>query len=131
MESLSYHKEVGNPTEAEEQRAVLEWASFYPSLKWLHAIPNGTHLAGDQKARAIKMSNLKAQGLKPGVFDLFLPMARGRYHGLYIEMKRRKNGRVSDDQKRFSQDVTAEGYQCVVCNGASEAIQAIRDYLAA
>lgn len=127
MASLLSHKLL--PSEHDEQATVMSWSEYYPSLKWLHAIPNGAHLAGNHQRRAAQMAKLKSEGLKTGVFDLFLPVARKGYHGLYIEMKRQKSGRVSDEQKTFSQDVSAEGYLCVVCNGATQAIEEIRHYM--
>lgn len=110
-----------------EQQAVFDWAAYQPALRWLHAIPNG---GGRDKREAAR---LKRQGVKPGVADIFLPIARGGYHGLYIEMKRTpKQGRssVSPDQAEFLNYATAEGYAAVICYGADEAIQTIKNYLA-
>jgi len=71
--------------EHDEQVTVISWAdsnvSKYPQLRWLHAIPNGGHRS---KAQAGK---LKAEGVKSGVADLCLPVARRGYNALYIEMK--------------------------------------------
>lgn len=69
-----------------------------PELRWLHAIPNGGYR---DKATAGK---LKAEGVKRGVSDMFLPLPmkgpivggsyQGQelqtftYAGLYVEMKR-------------------------------------------
>ena len=122
--------------EDDEQATLFEWASYHPKLKWMFAIPNGAHLAGDKKARAIQMTRLKKQGLKPGVFDVFLPMpvsrVTGVYSGLFIEMKRRLvdgPSRVSEDQNEFNRAMSVAGYKCVVCYGADEAIEVIRDYV--
>lgn len=107
------------------QSAVIVWASeqqrlagFEP-LEWLHAIPNG----GDRDR--ITAGRMKAEGVKSGVLDLFLPHARGGYHGLYIEMKkpakRLTNGKqspqgvLSDNQKSFIKFVSKEGYAAVTC----------------
>lgn len=71
--------------EAREQEALFRWADFaagtMPELKLLYHIPNG---GSRNKAEA---ANLKRQGVKAGVPDLFLPVPRGGYHGLYIELK--------------------------------------------
>lgn len=115
--------------EDQEQKLVITWSLFFKELKWLHAVPNGAFLAGNKVQRAKQMQRLKSQGLKTGVADLFLPVARQGYHGMYIEMKRKKGGVVSADQKEFLDDMLAEGYRCVVANGADEAIAYIKDYM--
>ena len=66
--------------EAEEQAALFRWALLsrgrIPELDLLFHIPNG----GSRHPR--EAANLKRQGVKAGVPDLFLPIARGKYHGL-------------------------------------------------
>lgn len=117
--------------EDNEQAAVFQWAAFIPVLKFMHAIPNGAFLAGDRVKRARQMARLKRQGLRKGVSDIFLPLARHGHHGLYIEMKRRKsdgNSQVSSDQKEFQQAMMIEGYWAEVCYGADEAIKVIKEY---
>lgn len=114
-----------------EQAIVFQWAAYIPCLKWMFAIPNGAFLAGDKKARAVQMARLKKQGLKKGVSDIFLPLARNEFHGLYIELKRRRvDGRsqVSKDQSDFGKAMINEGYDYRVCYGADEAIAVIREY---
>lgn len=70
-------------SEAQEQEAVIEWCD------WKHipifAIPNG----GKRDAR--EAAHMKRQGVRAGVPDLCVPVARGGFHGLYIEMKVGKN----------------------------------------
>lgn len=109
-----------------EQKAVFDWAAYFPVLRWLHAIPNGGMRDPREAAR------LKAQGVKPGVCDIFLPIARRDYHGLYIEMKRdTKSGpaRPTPKQSEFMAYANDEGYLAVVCYGADEAIEKIRWYM--
>ena len=94
-----------------------------PELGLLYAIPNGGK-------RAIKTAiALKAQGVKSGVPDMCLPVARGGYHGLYIELKRQKGGVVSETQKSWITALAEQGYKAVVCRGADEAIGTIKEYL--
>ena len=110
-------------TEAQEQALVIEWAKYNPRLKWLYATPNG----GSRDKR--EAANLKRQGVKSGVSDLHLPLACRGYHGLYIEMKRRKGGTVSKSQHEFIVDMNANGYYATVCKGADEAIKLIQWYI--
>lgn len=108
-----------------EQVLIFKWASYYPILRWMHAIPNG----GKRNPR--EAARLKAQGVKSGVSDICLPLPMGGYHGLYIELKRRKQdgtSKVSKNQTAFCRDMTTLGYKAVVCYGANEAIQVIKEY---
>lgn len=91
------------------------------SLKLLFAIPNGG-LRG--KATAGK---LKAEGVKPGVPDLFLPVPGGRYHGLFIELKR-AGGKASDVQIEWIADLQQQGYFVGICEGWERAARIIQDY---
>ena len=68
-------------------------------------------------------------GLRKGVPDICLPVGRGGYHALYIELKRVKGGRVSPDQRQMLADLNAEGNFAVVCRGAEDAKKLILAYL--
>ena len=113
-------------TEAQEQRALFQWAGLaeqqYPELKLLHHIPNG----GKRDARTAV--NLKREGVKAGVPDICLPVARGQYHGLYIELKAGKN-KTSTKQKEWLNALSKEGYATKVCYGWVEARETIEGYL--
>lgn len=116
--------------EAAEQAALFEWAAYYPSLKWMFAIPNGAYLQGDKQQRGRQMAKLKKQGLLPGVCDILLPYPIPPYNGLFIEMKRqdRKYG-VTKDQAAFINAMRQAGYNVMICFGAIEAMQGIREYM--
>lgn len=113
-------------TEEQEQIVVIHWAEMFaagrPELGLLFHIPNGGKRTKSEAAR------FKAAGVCPGIPDLFLPVARGGYHGLWIEMKA-KEGRVSPAQRDMMERLTAQGYRCVVCFSADEAIAKITEYL--
>ena len=115
------------PTEDQEQAALFDWARMaegaYPELQWFHAIPNGG------KRNIVTASKMKATGTKPGVPDTFLPVPRNGYHGLYIELKRRKGGRISPEQKKCMEFLRGLGYRVEVCMGFQEAVETIKDYL--
>jgi hypothetical protein len=57
-----------------------------------------------------------------------LPVARGGYHGLYIELKTGK-GRTSESQDWWIDKLTIEGYKAVVCRGWEAAKDMIEEYL--
>ena len=110
-----------------EQIAIMQWAvssrAKYPELKLLHHIPN------ERKCSPQQGQYLKRKGVKAGVPDLCLPIARKGYNGMYIELKRSDGGRLSDEQKWWLEELTMQGYAAIVCHGADEAIRAIKDYL--
>lgn len=116
------------PTEHDEQCALIIWAKAnagrYPNLVRLHAIPNAG--AGAQRGQAGKM---KAEGVKPGVPDLSLPVPIGRYHGAYIEMKRVRGSSTSPEQVEWGKYLQFAGYAyCLAC-GFEEARAFLVRYL--
>lgn len=117
------------PTEDAEQEMLFRWAagheSQHPELALLHHVPNGGHRS---KRTA---SALRRQGVKPGVPDVVLPVARDGHHGLYVEMKRLQGGRVSPEQCAWIEALSSQGYRAVLCRGWEQARDAIVDYLAA
>lgn len=72
---------------------------------------------------------LPAEGVKAGVPDLCLPVARGQYHGLYIELKRQRGGRTSDHQSEWLDALSAQGYKAALCYGWEQAAGTIIEYL--
>lgn len=98
-------------------------------LRWLHAIPN----AG-ARGNKVAAAQLKAEGVKAGVGDIFLPATRQRPHltaGLYVELKR-ANGVPSDvskEQIEFARFVKSQGYAWYVAFGWREAAHIIESYL--
>ena len=77
----------------------------------------------------IEAARLRAQGVKSGVPDLCLPVARGGNHGLYIELKRQRGGRISEEQVRWIDGLLEQGYAAAICKGWQEAASVIIDYL--
>lgn len=114
-------------TERAEQVALFAWAALtasqYPELRLLFAIPNGG------LRNKIVAANLKAEGVRAGVPDMFLPVARGRWHGLFIELKRRTKNHVSSEQLKMIVQLQAQGYGAAVCIGWEVARDCILAYL--
>lgn len=115
------------PDEHVEQTWLMQWcraqSGAYPSLNLIYAIPNGS-----LRHPAIA-AKLKAEGVKPGVPDLCLPVSRGGFHGLYIELKRRKGGVVSDHQRNWLDYLRKQGYRAEVCHGWEVARDVLVEYL--
>ena len=115
------------PTENAEQAALFQWAELasgaYPELRLLHAIPNG----GYRTPRTAV--TLQRTGVKSGVPDIHLPVPRGQYASLWIELKRVKGGTVSANQREWIDDLNAHGNRAVVCRGWDQARDEIVRYL--
>lgn len=116
------------PKEEQEQTAFIQWCAMmeskYTGLELIYAVPNGG------SRNKIEAHNLKLTGVKPGVPDLCLPVARKGKHGLYIEMKRQKGGVLSECQKKWLAKLAEQGYEIAVCHGLDEAIKVVEDYYA-
>ena len=114
------------PCEEIEQTCLFRWAALesgaHPELALLHAIPNGGKRSKSEAAR------MKAAGVKPGVPDMFLPVAREGCHGLYIELKRRDGGRVSTEQTAWMDALARQGYKTALCHGWDAAREEIQRY---
>ena len=113
--------------EGQEQAALMREVELrYPeAFKLIYHVPNGGHR---HKLVAIK---LKEQGVKAGVPDLVLPMARAGYFGLYIEFKAKPpfDAAVSASQDAYIQALIDQGYLALVCRGHIDALECLRAYL--
>lgn len=125
---MSYYTRQQNRkrSEATEQEALIEWCGWkkgtFPELKLLFHIPNGG------SRNKLEAANLKRQGVKAGVPDLCLPVARNGFHGLYIEMKYGRNT-TTDSQEEWLEALKEQGYFTAVCYGAEEAEKVLLKYL--
>lgn len=122
------------PLEHDEQVSLFHWVALksgrYAELNLLHAIPNGGH------RNIVVARKMKAEGVKPGIPDMFLPVARQGFHGLYVEMKAQSSrpkrggkGGLSPEQEKWIRRLRAQGYRVEVCYGWKEAAAVLEDYL--
>ena len=95
-----------------------------PDLARLHSIPNGGH-----RSRATA-GRLRAEGVLAGVSDLCLPVSRGVYHGLYLELKALDGDPPTKAQVAWLESSRSAGYAATWCRGAQAAIDIITTYLA-
>jgi hypothetical protein len=109
-----------------EQVALIRWADAQratkPMLGLLLAIPNGGH------RHPATAGKLKAEGVRRGVPDLFLPVPAGDRHGLWIELKA-KGGRPTPEQRAWIEALRSLGYRAEVCVGWEAAKGVIEEYL--
>lgn len=116
-------------TEHDHQVEVVRWADgmarmggSYAPLVLLYAVPNAAR-------RSYRLAAyMRAEGMRSGVPDLHLPVARDPYHGLWIEMKT-KCSRASEAQKKWHEDLRREGHRVEICRSATEAREVIAEYM--
>lgn len=115
------------PTEHQIQSAIVRWAELqsgkYPALRLLFAIPNGgwRHMTTAAK--------LKAEGVRPGVPDLALPVARNGFIGLWMEVKRGTMGRVREQQQLWAGALKGAGHSVHVVRSVDDGIACLKEYL--
>jgi hypothetical protein len=114
---------VGPVRKGEPRRMGDGMTGRHPELYLLHAIPNG---GGRSKATAGRM---KAQGVLGGMPDLHLPVMRGPFLSLYVELKV-KGTYGKAHQRQLAALLRAEGHAVVEAQGTEEATSVIMGYLA-
>ena len=126
---------IDNPTEDQEQEAFVQWLRLkgYAHFR----VPNETYTKSwSQKAKNKKL------GVSSGVPDLFVAVPFPPPHLIIahkdrddevrnktlvaIEMKRKKGGVTSENQKKWIKTLNEAGIQAVVCKGCDEAIEFIK-----
>lgn len=112
--------------EKEIQREVFKWAVInydkYPQLRLMFSTQNGLN------SNALSVKLAKLTGLKNGVPDICLPIPNGKYHSLWIELKR-KGGKAREEQKYFIEQLNFYGNYAVVIDNYNDAVQTIINYL--
>ena len=99
----------------QQVRLVSWFRRSYPGVR-VFAIPNGGGRSASQGA------SLRAEGVSPGVPDLFVPEWL-----LWVEMKREKGGTLSPAQSDWISYLDDCGYQCIVGKGFEDAKRQILD----
>ncbi len=90
-------------------------------LGTIFAVPNGGYRS---KATGGRM---KSEGLKAGVWDIFIPVQMGQHCGMWIEMKAGKN-QLTPGQFAFRNTV-GDAYKWKVCYSWHDAVEATCEYL--
>lgn len=114
--------------EYKHQQAVIKWSqqpsvrAQWPELALLYHVKNET------KGGAAQVAMDKAMGVKKGVPDLCLPVPRGKYHGLYIELKA-EGGRTTQAQNWWGEQLSGQGYRWEVCREWTGAVKTLEWYL--
>lgn len=112
-----------NLSEYDEQKILVKWLRDNK----IKCASSGNGFALNTKDNVMYMAKLKASGLSKGFPDLEVFIGNGK--SLYIEMKRKKGGVVSEEQKKWIDWLNGNGYSAKVCHGADEAIEYVRGFI--
>ena len=86
------------------------------------ATVGGVRLSMNQAKR------MKAAGYLRGVPDLLFFEPRGAFYGLAIELKAKKGGRVSPEQRNVLNELKTRNWRAEVAFGYEHALSILRDY---
>lgn len=106
--------------ETDEQITVVEWCEAM-------RIPVA-HIPNEGKRSPVAGRIMKRMGLRKGFPDLFVPLPKGGFHGLFVEMKA-EGGETTKEQEEWLSLLNANGYAVCVAHGATAAIEKIRKYV--
>ena len=116
---------INSLSEHQVQSLLFEWAEIcknkYKGIETMYAVPNAGKRSKSAGAR------LKEEGLKSGVPDICLPVPKGLYAALYIELKVSKN-KPTKSQLEWIEKLNKFGNMAVVCYGFDEARHTIEEY---
>lgn len=107
---------LGHP---DANKALSERTNISPIVKY----------GGNQAQRLRQGALIKKMGYEKGTLDIFIPKARGLYHGLFIELKT-ADGSVQPEQTAMAESHREEGYCAAICRGYAEAVNVIDKYMA-
>ena len=102
------------PSEHAEQVTFVNWFRLQFPKVLIFAIPNGG------LRNAVVAKKLKLEGVIKGVPDLYIPSKK-----IWIEMKRQKGGKLSNDQKRVIKYLEDNGDRVIIGYGFKDAKEQI------
>jgi nitroreductase len=101
-------------------------------MDWIRSIPDVEpyvfHIGNERQTSPQQGRLLKRMGVRAGVSDLFIGIAKGKWHGMFLELKV-GNNKPTKAQEQFMLDFASQGYYCVWCQGFDEARVLISEYL--
>lgn len=112
------------PTEKEDAKKLIQWAYTQPILKDVIL-----HIPNEGQRHPWQGRELNLIGMRAGVSDFFIPVPRGGYHGLWVELKRQARSTVSDLQQAWLDKMLALDYAAHVAYGFDDAKKIISNYL--
>lgn len=116
------------PSETSECKVWLEWTTYVV----YQGEPLRTRIAkvANERPRSVMAAVLAAIGVSPGFPDYIIAAPCGRFAGLFLEAKRRKDGSVEPEQIAWRDNLLRWGYHAAICQGAHEMIAETKVYFA-
>lgn len=108
-------------SERDEQILFIDWLKLH-KYRYIVSANGGSR-------NVIEAKNLKRTGVTSGIPDIFVPHPTKVHHGFFCEMKNRKSGRLSLEQKNWIEYLTGQGYFACVAHGFDEAAELFNFYL--
>jgi len=120
--------------ETDLQKAIIQFIrAQYPKVKVIASMSG-------QKRTMFEQVQAKALGMEKGVPDLFVAQPRVLhyfdnpdnpviYHGLFLEIKAGKTGKVSKEQVEYMAELINVGYLCHVVRDLDQAMKIINEHL--
>jgi len=124
--------QIAKSSEHSQQAAFFCWCANesknFPALSFAFAIPNG----GERNK--VQASRLKAEGVKPGVPDVFFPYQSKGYNGLWLEFKKpgvenTKNGGLKPAQVDYRDYLQSQNYLHKVVYNWLQAAETVVSYV--
>jgi hypothetical protein len=116
------------PLEHDEQKELIKavdgaWGKALGIAGELVSVPNSAPKGHTAAAY------FRAEGLRPGYPDLLLDVPVGKYHGLLLELKRQRGGRIEPDEAKWHEILRARGFAVAVPCGCDAAKVIIERYM--
>lgn len=108
-----------------EQKYFVEYCKLN-GIKCVH-IPNGMYL-GNISYKAAYINMLKSQGMQKGFPDLMILCKNKKHEILFIEFKKSKGGKASNEQKEWIGWLNKNGYCAYIANGCTDAVNILKKY---
>lgn len=114
--------------EDDMQIALFDWVYRNENRPGCTALKLAFHCPNGGKRGAREGARFKRMGVRAGVWDVIVPVPRGIYAGLAIELKT-PTGRLTPEQKTMGELMTTAGWETVVCRKWDTAAWTISTYL--
>lgn len=86
------------------------------------------HVPNEGKHTTYYRAKQATIGVKSGVPDYMIAIAKGAYHGMFLEMKTKK-GQISVNQNKWIEKLSQQGYLATIARGIDDAIEQVEMYL--